>query len=75
MDSNSSGMLGYTKMLKYWKAMFATFAVTDLISAFGTMFMYQVLWCSFVLFVKNAGIVLYETRPSTCSDFSEFAFQ
>ena len=75
MDSNSSGMLGYTKMLKYWKAMFATFAATDLISAFGTIFMYQVLWCSFVLFVKNAGIVLHVIRSVAYSGYSEFAFQ
>ena len=62
MDPNSSGMLGHSKISKYWKAMFDSFAATDLISAFGTIFMYQVLWCSFVLFVKNAGIVFHETR-------------
>ena len=76
-----SGFIGYTKYLNYLMHMTKGLEATDSISAMGTVFMFHVLWSSFLFFTKNVGkfrsvLFIWDTQKIrlTFTLFKQFYF-
>ena len=64
------GLIGYTRVLSYMISKIFSMEATDMVSALGTVIMFQVLWCSFLLFMKNTGMVVTSRLLPNIGSFS-----